>query len=171
MGWWIFWRVGGWRLGIGQSSWERAKNPFKAAKNRDVQKLEDNIQQGSHFWHRKRSDFVSGFPEKAESVLKLDLLDKVACSNWKVGLWAFPGSPDEGAKIVHKVEVNATLFIVLKFLSFSPVSLVWRVHWASEFHEDALSRFTLGVKGQHIIRCLKNKKCQNEQGRRAQTPG
>jgi len=57
----IFEELVGWRLGIGQFSLEQAESPFRAAKNRDVKKLEDNIWQGQRFWHHKCSDSVFGF--------------------------------------------------------------------------------------------------------------
>jgi len=110
---------------------------------------------GHCFGHRKRSDFVSGFgvrhPEKAEPVLKLGPLERAACSNREIHLWAVPGSPTEGAKMIHKVEVHSISLIFLKFLSFSPVPLVWWcqwVHWASEFQGEAL--FTLDIKSNSI---------------------
>ena len=137
----------GWRLGIGLFSWERAESPFGAAKNRIVKTLEHKVRQGWRFWHRKCSGCVSGFgvchPEKAEFVLKLDPLERAACSNCEVGLWAIPRSPTEGAKIVDKVEAHSVSLFLFTFLFFSPVPLVWwcrQVHCESEFQEDALFR-------------------------------
>ena len=48
----------GWRLRVGHFSWKRTQSPIGPAQNRDVKKLEDNVRQGLHFWHRKRPDFV-----------------------------------------------------------------------------------------------------------------